>query len=49
MMDMLRSVPVITPDVDRFMDEYLDNYRGGDSAAEVVRALRRLAGDASNA
>jgi CDP-glycerol glycerophosphotransferase len=49
MMDMLRSGPVITPDVDRFMDEYLDNYRGGDSAAEVVRALRRLAGDASNA
>lgn len=43
MMDMLANKPVVTEDVDRFMEQYLDNYRGGSSAQKIAETLRRLA------
>jgi CDP-glycerol glycerophosphotransferase len=44
MMDILAGDPVITEDVDQFMESYLVNYRGGSSAGKIVKVLRRLAG-----
>lgn len=42
--DILRSGPSIGNDVHRFMDEYLDNYRGGSGSASAANALLSLAG-----
>jgi CDP-glycerol glycerophosphotransferase len=42
MLEILARNPVVTPDVDAFMDEYLDNYRGGESAPKLARVLAEL-------
>jgi|GEM_PF-145804 len=39
MLDVLEKGPVITQDVDAFMDEYLDNYRGGSSVRKLADVL----------
>lgn len=44
MLDILEAGPTITPDVEKFMAAYVDNYREGNSAAAIAAALRRLAG-----
>lgn len=43
MLALLESGPRLGDDVDAFMDDYLLNYRGGDSAGRVASALRSLA------
>ncbi|MDH7454071.1 CDP-glycerol glycerophosphotransferase family protein [Luteimonas composti] len=42
--DILRGGPSIGDDVDRFMDEYLDNYRSGNASTKAANALLSLAG-----
>ena len=43
MLEILENGPVITEDVDAFMELYLDNYRGGNSSRKVAEALKMLA------
>ena len=42
LIDIIRRGPVITPDVDNFMKNYLDNYQDGISAKKVVNALIKI-------
>lgn len=43
MVDILRSGPVVTPDVQEFIDDYLDPTHFGRSSARVAEVLTRLA------
>ncbi len=42
MIEILESGPVITKDVDEFMEIYLDNYKGGNSSKKTAEALEMI-------
>jgi hypothetical protein len=46
MMEILDSGPVLTSDVEEFMDSYLDNYRSGNASERIATVLREMAGAA---
>lgn len=48
LLSILHRGPSITPDVDSFMRDYLDNYETGNSAEKVAAALRAIARNASH-
>ena len=43
MVDIIRTGPVITPDVAAFMDDYLDPAYFGRSSARVAEVLQQIA------
>jgi hypothetical protein len=43
LLEILHGEPVITPDVDAFMTDYLDNYRTGSASARTALMLEALA------
>lgn len=43
MLEILKAGPVVTKDVHDFMDEYLDNYRGGRASERLADALITVA------
>jgi CDP-glycerol glycerophosphotransferase (TagB/SpsB family) len=43
LVEILRSRPAVGADVHDFMDEYLDNYRGGDASGKISKLLLCLA------
>lgn len=42
MIEIINSGPIIDQKVHNFMDEYLDNYRGGNSSKKIADTLMRL-------
>lgn len=42
MIEIIESQPKITPDVDQFMLDYLDNYRSKGSVAKIIEALKTI-------
>lgn len=45
MLEIIRSGPVVEQKVHDFMDEYLDNYRGSNSAKKIADILIHLSED----